>query len=78
MEAYVAMARIRTAHPRPRRAVGERDASAPQGGDPGPIVERPVELVGRPFDERIADWWASFSVNLAQTTFFLTDPDSWR
>jgi hypothetical protein len=78
MEAYVAMARIRTARPRPRRGARERDAPVSQGGDLGPIVERPVELVGRPFDERIADWWASFSVNLAQTTFFLTDPDSWR
>lgn len=37
-----------------------------------------VDLVGRSFDDRIADWWDDLTTNLRQTTFFLRDPESWR
>lgn len=40
-------------------------------------VER-FELVGRPFDERIAEWLASVGEAWSQLTFFLFDPESWR
>jgi hypothetical protein len=74
---YAAMAQIRDARPH-RWSVG----------DPGttPLAtaaiadERPVteDLVGRSFDERIAEWWDSLTENLSQMTFFLLDPESWR
>lgn len=38
----------------------------------------PIELVGRPLDQRLADWLASLGDTWSQTTFFLFDPDSWR
>lgn len=38
----------------------------------------PFELVGRPLDERLADWLASLGQAWTQLTFFLFDPDSWR
>ena len=37
-----------------------------------------VDLVGRSFDDRLAEWWDVLTTNLRQTTFFLTDPESWR
>lgn len=41
-------------------------------------VATPIELVGRPFDQRLGDWLASLGETWSQTTFFLFDPDSWR
>lgn len=41
-------------------------------------VAAPIELVGRPFDQRLGDWLASLGETWSQTTFFLFDPDSWR
>jgi hypothetical protein len=42
------------------------------------MVADPVELVGRPVDDVIADWLASIGESWSQLTFFLFDPDSWR
>ena len=38
----------------------------------------PIELVGRPLDERLAEWLASIGQAWTQMTFFLFDPESWR
>lgn len=38
----------------------------------------PVDLVGRPIDEAIAEWLASLGEAWSQLTFFVFDPDSWR
>ena len=38
----------------------------------------PIDLVGRPLDQRLGDWLASLGETWSQTTFFLFDPDSWR
>ena len=37
-----------------------------------------VDLVGRSYDDRLAEWWDTLTQNLSQTTFFLLDPESWR
>jgi hypothetical protein len=37
-----------------------------------------IELVGRPFDARLADRLASIGEAWSQLTFFLFDPESWR
>lgn len=37
-----------------------------------------IELVGRPFDARLADRLASIGETWSQLTFFLFDPESWR
>lgn len=39
---------------------------------------QPIELVGRPVDEAIAEWLASLGEAWSQLTFFVFDPDSWR
>lgn len=78
MPAYVAMARIRGPQPRlhatsatmaPIPALPEADMSER-------VVA--VDLVGRSFDDRLAEWWDVLTTNLRQTTFFLGDPESWR
>ena len=38
----------------------------------------PIELLGRPLDQRLGDWLASLGETWSQTTFFLFDPNSWR
>lgn len=38
----------------------------------------PIDLVGRPLDQRLGDWLASLGETWSRTTFFLFDPDSWR
>ena len=57
-------------------------------GTARPLLDRPIreigsnfeveELSGRPFGERLLDGWASFREQLAMTTFYLFDPESWR
>lgn len=37
-----------------------------------------IELVGRPFGQRLAAGWAELRETWSQTTFFLFDPESWR
>jgi hypothetical protein len=38
----------------------------------------PVDLVGRPLGEIVAERWMRIREACSQTTFFLFDPDSWR
>jgi hypothetical protein len=71
------MAQIREAHPH-HPSAGHALSSpiaAVTAGDERPVAE---DLVGRSFDDRIAEWWSSLTENLSQTTFFLLDPESWR
>ncbi len=71
------MAQIREAHPH-RSSAGDAYPlafTAVVAADDRPVAE---ELVGRSFDDRIAEWWSSLTENLSQTTFFLLDPESWR
>ncbi|MGZ8438998.1 MAG: hypothetical protein ACXWXR_10740 [Candidatus Limnocylindrales bacterium] len=78
MPAYVAMARI--SGPQPRlRATSPSKTTEPARPD-ADMVDRvvAVDLVGRSFDDRLADWWDDLTQNLSQTTFFLLDPESWR
>jgi hypothetical protein len=50
----------------------------PFSADDLPFVPEPVDLVGRPLDDVIGDWFASLGESWSQLTFFLFDPDSWR
>jgi hypothetical protein len=38
----------------------------------------PIELIGRPVDQVVAEWLASVGESWSQLTFFLFDPESWR
>ena len=78
MPAYVAMARIHGPQPR-LHATSATMAPSPvlPDADASDRVVA-VDLVGRSFDDRIADWWDDLTTNLRQTTFFLRDPESWR
>ncbi len=71
------MAQIREAHPRRAGAMTAFGGWSTSISEPG---DRPVaeELVGRSFDDRLVEWWDSFTESLSQTTFFLLDPESWR
>ena len=74
---YAAMAQIREAHPRRAGAMtafGGWSSSISEPND-SPVAE---ELVGRSFDDRLVEWWDSFTESLSQTTFYLLDPESWR
>ena len=36
------------------------------------------DLAGRSLDERVRDWWEGLREQVAMTTFYLFDPESWR
>jgi hypothetical protein len=36
------------------------------------------DLDGESLDERLGEWWAGLREQVAITTFFLFDPESWR
>ena len=82
MAGYAASARLQGAVPHLAGALDRHtnpwlasdDAST---GEP-PWVADPLELVGRPLDERFADWMASIGETWSQVTFYLFDPESWR
>jgi hypothetical protein len=78
MPAYVAMARIGSAQPR-LHAMSAATSVVPSSRDLD-ATERvvAVDLVGRSYDDRLAEWWDTLTKNLSQTTFFLLDPESWR
>jgi hypothetical protein len=40
--------------------------------------QAPVDLVGRPLGEIVAERWSRIREASGQMTFFLFDPDSWR
>jgi hypothetical protein len=78
MPAYVAMTRIGGAQPRlhATSSATPRTPASPDRDAADQLVA--VDLVGRSFDDRLAEWWDSLTENLRQTTFFLLDPESWR
>jgi hypothetical protein len=78
MPAYVAMARIGGAQPR-LHATSPTSSTVPAAPD-ADVADRvvAVDLVGRSYDDRLAEWWDTLIENLSQTTFFLLDPESWR
>jgi hypothetical protein len=51
--------------------------SSPARQENGIVVDQ-LDLVGRPVDEMIGDWFASLGESWSQLTFFLFDPESWR
>lgn len=54
-----------------RLAVADEAAHTDAGADP-------IDLIGRPLDQAIAEWLAGVGESWSQLTFFLFDPDSWR
>lgn len=78
MPAYVAMARIGGAQPR-LHTTNPILAAVPVLPD-ADAADRvvAVDLVGRSFDDWLAEWWDALTENLSQATFFLFDPESWR
>jgi len=81
MAGYTAMMRLDQAAPRvlPGRALASRtDDDASPGAEaiePGAAVE---DVSGEPFASLLSDKWADLRDAVGQTTFFLTDPNSWR
>ncbi len=75
-DAYAATSRIRRAEPHLRAAHVHRPE--PPRTEITARDQEVVELAGQPFSARLADGWASFREAVGQTTFFLTDPNSWR
>jgi len=73
---YATATRIRGVEPRFRGGAGGRH-EARTTGTPADDV-RVVELSGRPFGERVVDRLVALRDGWCQTTFFLTDPESWR
>lgn len=81
MAGYATQARLDGARPRLALIGAHPLASGSRtgvGSDERASMSDHVELVGRPVDERIADWLASIGESWSQLTFFLFDPDSWR
>jgi len=81
VDGYATCARIERA--RPRFVVAgpgfDGPSRAPSGVAESALADhRPVELVGVPLDERLAQWLAGVRETWSQTTFFLFDPESWR
>ena len=74
MAAYAAVARLE--HVDVRRASGWRSAEDRLPA-PSPIATV-EELAGRPFGEAALEWWTSLREQIAMTTFYLFDPESWR
>lgn len=68
---------------RPTRPGGSAPSSPPIGTvSPAEVATEgaltPVDLVGRPLGEIVAERWMRIREAFSQTTFFLFDPDSWR
>ena len=74
MAAYAAVARLGRVDV--RRVPTWRSAED-RSPDPSPVATV-EELSGRPFGEATLEWWASFREQVAMTTFYLFDPESWR
>ena len=81
MAGYAASARLRGEVPRFVRLGSGAPLST---GFDGEAIRRwldasdQIELVGRPLDQRLADWLASLGEAWSQMTFYLFDPQSWR
>jgi hypothetical protein len=81
MAGYATQARLEGALPRLALIGGRRSTPASLLSAPAtepPVIADQIELVGRPIDERIADWLDSIGESWLQLTFFLFDPESWR
>lgn len=74
MAAYAAVARLGRADVR-RVPATRPDPERPVDLPPSATLE---ELAGRPFGEPAVEWWRSVREQVAMTTFFLFDPESWR
>ena len=73
---YSAVARIDRVEPRLRAMRGH--APVPVAAATPPEDREVVDLAGEPFATRLTEGWDSFREAVSQTTFFLTDPNSWR
>ena len=86
MPGYVAHAVLRGAAPRLVASVvcTAEEADAVSGtrrvalAEPASTCAAWIELVGRPFGERLAACWDDLCEAWSQTTFYLFDPESWR
>lgn len=85
MAGYVANARLDESvprfvggHARPGNNPLATDVLAGGSTREHPGVVDWVELVGRPFETRLAERLASIGEAWSQLTFFLFDPESWR
>lgn len=82
MAGYATSARLQGAVPRfagaSARLSTVRPATEPLSTSEPPSDADRLELVGRPFDEMIAEWLASVGEAWSQLTFFLFDSESWR
>ena len=74
MAAYAAVARLERVDV--HRAPTWRSAED-RSPDPSSVAAV-EELAGRPFGEAAVERWMSFREQLAMTTFYLFDPESWR
>jgi hypothetical protein len=68
---------------RPTRSAGgaRRPVTTSRGSAPEIVIDHaltPVDLVGRPLSEIVAERWLRIREACSQMTFFLFDPDSWR
>jgi hypothetical protein len=58
---------------------GLPDEAAREVATPPTWLDRqPVELLGRPLGQRLAERWDDLRETWSQTTFFLFNPESWR
>lgn len=81
MATYAVQMRIEGVRPtRPERAVrrSRTVATVPAPEMPIDRALTPVDLVGRPLGEIVAERWMRIREACSQMTFFLFDPDSWR
>lgn len=75
MAGYAASSRIDAVAPRAR---WRRTPDVPAPRPDAALDVTTTELIGRPLDEILAERVAALREGLAQTTFFLFDPNSWR
>jgi hypothetical protein len=79
MASYAVQVRIDGVRPqRPGSPTRGAHATLAHEIDPLDRDRAPVDLVGRPLGEVVAERWARIREACRQTTFFLFDPDSWR
>ena len=83
MDGYSATTRIEGVRPRFAGGPGRTSAAWPEHEPAvfpgtGAFDATPDESATEPFDDWIGERWAAFRDAWSQTTFFLTDPNSWR
>ncbi len=76
-DAYAAHERIVAVHPR-FTALGRERAAAPAPAPDGDEVVLVAREPARSLAALLADRWAYVRDGIDQTTFYLTDPNSWR